>query len=131
MQRLFGAALGVGLSLNSARQADEGTSNSKGDLMSRIDNPSGQGGGGASGNLGETAAQVGQNLRDLGSQARDTATQQYEQYRQQAQEYYEQGRERAREVQQNLEQYVQDQPVKALLIAAGVGMLLGIIWKRS
>jgi ElaB/YqjD/DUF883 family membrane-anchored ribosome-binding protein len=97
--------------------------------MSRINEP-GQGGS-ASGNLSDTAAQVGQNIRDLGQQARDVATEQYEQYRQQAQEYYEQGREKAREMQHSLEQYVQDQPVKSLLIAAGVGMLLGILWKRS
>ena len=44
---------------------------------------------------------------------------------------YDQGRQKAQEWQQDLEQYVQDQPVKALLIAAGVGMLLGILWKRS
>ncbi len=98
--------------------------------MSRINEP-GQGSGGSSGNLGETAAQVGQNIRDLGSQARDAATEQYENVRHQAQEYYDQGRERAREMQQTLEQYIQDQPVKSLLMAAGVGVILGILWKRS
>ena len=83
------------------------------------------------GNLREAASQVGQNLRDLGGQVRDTATQQYEQLRQQAGDYYEQGRQRAMEMEQSLEQYVQEKPIQALLIAAGVGMLLGMIWKRS
>jgi ElaB/YqjD/DUF883 family membrane-anchored ribosome-binding protein len=83
------------------------------------------------GDLKEAAQQVKQNIRDLGSQAREAATQQYDQLRDQATEYYEQGRERAREIEQSLEQYVQEKPIQSLLIAAGVGMLLGILWKRS
>ena len=67
----------------------------------------------------------------LGSQLRDTATQQYGQLRDQATQYYEQGRQRATEMEQSLEQYVHDKPIQSLLIAAGVGMLLGMLWKRS
>ena len=96
--------------------------------MSRMNEPTGAAG---AGDLRDTAAQVGQNIRDLGSQVRDAASEQYDQVRRQAQEYYEQGRERARELEQNLESYVQEKPIQSLLIAAGVGMLLGILWKRS
>src|SRR5205823_7176977 len=95
--------------------------------MSRMNEP-GQGG---TGDLRESAQQVKENLRDLGSQVRETATQQYEQHRDQAADYYEQGRQRAREMEQGLEQYVQEKPIQSLLIAAGIGMLLGILWKRS
>ena len=35
------------------------------------------------------------------------------------------------EVTETLEEYVQEKPIQALLIAAGVGMLLGLLWKRS
>jgi ElaB/YqjD/DUF883 family membrane-anchored ribosome-binding protein len=35
------------------------------------------------------------------------------------------------EMEQSLEQYVQEKPIQALLMAAGVGLLLGILWKRS
>jgi ElaB/YqjD/DUF883 family membrane-anchored ribosome-binding protein len=35
------------------------------------------------------------------------------------------------EMEQNLEQYVQEKPIQALLMAAGVGLLLGILWKRG
>jgi len=48
----------------------------------------------------------------------------------QANEYYEQGRQRAQEWEQSLEDYVREQPIKSLLIAAGVGLVLGAIWKR-
>ena len=94
--------------------------------MSRMNEPA-QGG---TGDLRKTASEVKENLRDLGGQVKETATQQYEQLRDQASEYYEQGRERAMEIEQNLEQYVQEKPIQALLIAAGVGMFLGLLWKR-
>ena len=83
------------------------------------------------GQLRDSAAQVTQNLRDMGGQVRDAATEKYEQLRDQASDYYEQGRQRAQEWEQGLEQYVQEKPIQSLLIAAGVGVLLGLLWKRS
>jgi ElaB/YqjD/DUF883 family membrane-anchored ribosome-binding protein len=92
----------------------------------------GQGGGqGGQAGITETAGQVGQNIRELGTQARDVATQKYEELRGQAQDYYQQGRERAQEWEQSLEQYVHEKPLQAVLIAAGVGVVLGLLWKRS
>ena len=99
--------------------------------MSRMENEMGQGQTGEQAGLRESAAQVGENLRNIGGQVREQATQQYEQLRTQASDYYEQGRQRAMEMEQTLEQYVQEKPIQALLMAAGVGMLLGILWKRS
>jgi ElaB/YqjD/DUF883 family membrane-anchored ribosome-binding protein len=98
--------------------------------MSRVNEPQGQQGS-TTGNLRETASEVGQNLRNLGSQVREQAGEQFDQMRQQANDYYEQGRQRAMEMEQSLEEYVQEKPIQALLIAAGVGMLLGLLWKRS
>jgi|SRR3954465_9142808 ElaB/YqjD/DUF883 family membrane-anchored ribosome-binding protein len=103
--------------------------------MSRMNESMTQGqggqGGSSTGQLKDTAQQVGQNIREMGSQVRDVAKEQYENLRTQASEYYDQGREMVNEYQQSLENYVQEQPVKSLLIAAGVGMLLGILWRRS
>lgn len=113
--------------------------------MSRMDNTntgSGEQQGGGQANLTETAAQVGQNLRDIGSQVRDQATEKYSQVRDQATEkynqlrdqatnYYDQGRERATEWEQNLETYIHEKPIQAVMMAAGVGVLLGLLWKRS
>jgi ElaB/YqjD/DUF883 family membrane-anchored ribosome-binding protein len=87
-------------------------------------------------------SQMGQSLRDAGTQAREkaaeqvehlkeTASQYYDQGRQMAQDYYEQGRQKAMEYQENLESYVREQPVKAVLIAAGIGLLVGFLWRRS
>ena len=81
--------------------------------------------------LKDKAGEVATNLRDMGTQVRDAATQQYQSALDTAQEYYQDGRERAMEWQGQLEEYVREQPVKALAIAAGIGVVLGIIWKRS
>jgi ElaB/YqjD/DUF883 family membrane-anchored ribosome-binding protein len=85
---------------------------------------------GAGNQMRDTAQQVQDNLRNLGSQVRDAATEKYGQLRDQAADYYEQGRQRATEMEQSLEQYVQEKPIQSLLIAAGVGVLLGVLWKR-
>lgn len=98
--------------------------------MSRIENSGEQAAGSATDQLRETAAQVQKNVRDAGTQVRDAAQEKFNDLRDQASQYYEQGRESAKEWEHNLEQYVQDQPVKSLLIAAGVGLLLGFFWRR-
>ena len=99
--------------------------------MSRMGDTGNQGEAGQGGGVTETASQVGQNLRELGGQVRDVASQKYEQLRDSAGDYYQQGRERAQEWEQNIEDYVREKPLQAVLMAAGVGVLLGLLWKRS
>jgi ElaB/YqjD/DUF883 family membrane-anchored ribosome-binding protein len=93
--------------------------------------PNQQGSGSTAQQLKDTASQVASQVRDLGSQARDVATEQYQAVRDGAAEYYNAGREKAQQWEQQLEDYVREQPLKSVLIAAGVGVLLGVIWKRS
>jgi ElaB/YqjD/DUF883 family membrane-anchored ribosome-binding protein len=78
----------------------------------------------------DSVSQVGQSVRDAGSQVRDAAQEKFENLRDQAGEYYEQGRQRAQEWEAGLEEYVQEKPLQSLLIAAGVGALLALLWKR-
>jgi ElaB/YqjD/DUF883 family membrane-anchored ribosome-binding protein len=98
-----------------------------------MNDPQGGGTGSASatGQVREKAGEVAQNIRDMGSGVRDAAREQYDQLRGQASDYYEQGRARAQEWEQGLETYVQDKPLQALAIAAGVGLLVGLLWRRS
>jgi ElaB/YqjD/DUF883 family membrane-anchored ribosome-binding protein len=98
--------------------------------MSRINEP-GTGGGQQGGGVASTVSQLRDKAADMAGNIRDKASEQYEHLRDTAGEYYEQGRRKAQEWQHGLEEYVQEQPIKSLLIAAGVGMLLGILWKRS
>ena len=52
---------------------------------------------------------------------RDAAQEKLQNVREQAADYYERGRESAREWEQGVEDYIKEQPIKSLLIAAGVG----------
>jgi ElaB/YqjD/DUF883 family membrane-anchored ribosome-binding protein len=97
--------------------------------MSRIDTGNSQDGGTTG--LGDKAQQVSQDLRNLGAQVRETAKEKYDQYTSEARNYVAQGREAAQEWEHTLESYVQEKPLQALAMAAGVGLLLGLIWKRS
>ena len=106
--------------------------------MSRMDDPAmGQQGQGAQQQpqagqqLRDKASEIGQNVREMGETARDAAREQYDRLRESANQYYEQGRARAMEFEQGLEQYVQEKPLQALAMAAGVGLLLGLLWRRS
>ena len=103
--------------------------------MSRADsgNTPNQGaqGQGVTQQLKDKASEVASNVRDMSSQVKEAATEQYENLRDSATEYYQAGRDKAVEWQNQLEDYVREQPLKAVLMAAGVGVLLGIIWKRS
>jgi len=44
--------------------------------------------------------------------------------------YAEQGREQIEHAGQYLEEHIREKPLKAALIAAGIGVLLGLLWKR-
>ena len=94
----------------------------------------------------DTAQQVGTQLRDkaqeIGTQAQETIQQVGTQLRDRAQEigaqaqetmaeYYEQGRESLRDLNQTLEAQIRDKPLQALLVAGGIGLLLGLLWRRS
>src|ERR1700712_5199443 len=86
---------------------------------------------GAAAQLKDKASEVVSGIKDMGSNVRDAATEKYGELRDTATEYYQSGRERAVQWESQLEDYVREQPVKALLMAAGVGVLLGVLWKRS
>ena len=86
--------------------------------------------GSATDDLKEKAGKVGQDLRDVAGAVRDVAGEQYENVRQRASDYVQQGRERVMEWEEGIEGYVKDNPVRALLIAGGVGLLVGLLWRR-
>ena len=47
---------------------------------------------------------------------------------QQAQASYEHGRRSAYELERSIETYARQKPLKAVALAAGVGLVLGILW---
>jgi ElaB/YqjD/DUF883 family membrane-anchored ribosome-binding protein len=85
--------------------------------------------------VGETILEKGRDVRDtvqqMGSSAKDMAQAGWETARDTAAEYLDKGRERAMELGETLEIQIRTRPIRALLIAAGVGFLAGMILKRN
>ena len=81
--------------------------------------------------LGKQAMEVTKDLQEMGGIVRDAAQEKLGQVRENASEYYEQGRDKVHDVVCTFEQFVRQQPVKSVLIAAGVGWLLGRFLRRS
>jgi len=81
--------------------------------------------------LGKQAVEVTKDLQEMGGIVRDAAQEKLGQVRENASEYYEQGRDKVHDVVCTFEQFVRQQPFKSVLIAAGVGWVLGRFWRRS
>jgi len=78
----------------------------------------------------ERASEVGHQIKDTANQLREKAGEQLDHLRDSAGEYYEQGRETAMRWEHSLEDAVRQNPVRSVLMAAGIGMVLGIIWRK-
>jgi ElaB/YqjD/DUF883 family membrane-anchored ribosome-binding protein len=73
---------------------------------------------------------VVQDLQELGGMAREMAQEKVEQVRTVAADCANEGREKVRQVEHSVEEYIREQPLKSMLIAAGVGLVLGRFWMR-
>jgi ElaB/YqjD/DUF883 family membrane-anchored ribosome-binding protein len=80
--------------------------------------------------LKETVSEIGQNVREIGSEIGDLAREKFTDVRDQAAGYYKKGRKKASEWEEGVEDYIKEQPIKALLIAGGIGLLVGLFWRR-
>jgi ElaB/YqjD/DUF883 family membrane-anchored ribosome-binding protein len=80
--------------------------------------------------LRKQARKVTKDVQEMSGIATDAAQETLGQLRDNASEYYEQGQDKAQDVQRTIAQYIQQKPVKSVLIAAGVGLLLGRFWMR-
>jgi ElaB/YqjD/DUF883 family membrane-anchored ribosome-binding protein len=68
--------------------------------------------------------------QETGKDMRDQAQELVKQGRDVAAEYYEEGRNQVLAWQQQLETQVREKPLQSLLIAAGVGLLFGLLRRR-
>jgi ElaB/YqjD/DUF883 family membrane-anchored ribosome-binding protein len=99
--------------------------------MSRMNDPQNESAGSSGSAIGNAVNSVKETASNVAGKISDVASQSYDRFRDTASEYYQSGREKAQHWQEEVENYVQEQPIKSLLMAAGVGVLLGILWKRS
>ncbi len=80
--------------------------------------------------LRNVASDVTAKVREAGAQAKQVAQDQYEAARDAAGEYYDQGMECAKQYSGRMEEFVRDEPMKALAIAIGAGFLVGFVLAR-
>jgi len=80
--------------------------------------------------LGKQAKEVTEDLRAMSETVRDAAQEKLGQVGERASEYCEQGRDKVHGIACACEQYLRARPLTSVLVAAGVGWLLGRSWKR-
>ena len=80
--------------------------------------------------LGKQAKEVTEDLQKMGGTVRDAAQEKLGQVGEKASEYCEQGREKVHGVACACEQFLRQRPLTSVLLAAGVGWLLGRFWKH-
>lgn len=80
--------------------------------------------------LGKKAMEVKKDLQETGGTLRDAVQEKLEQVGEKASEYCEQGRNQVHGVACACEQFLRKRPLRSVLIAAGIGWLLGRFWKR-
>ena len=89
----------------------------------------------------ERGAQVQERAQEMGAQVRDWAQEKGSQIKEGTQEAMQQvgtsasqlaalSRDTMNELEEGLEDRIRNKPLQSVLIAAGVGMLLGLLWKR-
>ena len=78
----------------------------------------------------EKIAEVRQSIQETGSHLQEAAGETAEQLRATAHEYYQAGREQMCQIENSLESRIREKPVTALCIAAGLGLLVGMVWSR-
>ena|SRR5689334_5342250 len=76
----------------------------------------------------ETAQNIGTQVKET---VQDMGTQAKEALQAAGPQIYEQGRESFEDLSQTLEAQIRERPVQALLVAGGIGLLLGLLWRRS
>jgi len=82
------------------------------------------------GRFGKQVRKVTEDLQEFGNIAKDAAGKKLGQIHTSVSDRYEEGRDKAYQIKRSIKKYIQDRPLKTILVAAGVGMLLGRFWKR-
>lgn len=80
--------------------------------------------------LREKMAETRENVVDIGHLAKEAVTDKFHDLKERAAEKYSEGKEKLHGLEENLVRSVRQAPMKSVLIAAGVGLLLGAIWGR-
>ncbi len=77
----------------------------------------------------KTASEIGEDIQELSKLSKDIAADAVGVVGENAANYYKQGLKEAEKWEKKLEQQIKTNPVPAVLIAAGIGLILGALWK--
>ena len=79
--------------------------------------------------------QAKETVQEMGTYVKETAqnvgTQAQETIQAAGTQVYEQGRESLQDLNRTIEGQIRQRPLQALLVAGGIGVLLGLLWRRS
>ena len=81
--------------------------------------------------LGQQAKEVTEDLQKMCGTVRDAAQEKLGQVGEKASQYCEQGQEKVHGVACQCEQFLRQKPLTCVLLAIGIGWLLGRFWKRG
>jgi ElaB/YqjD/DUF883 family membrane-anchored ribosome-binding protein len=80
--------------------------------------------------LRQKAGELGHNVQEIGRLSRDIAKETMGAFKENAGEYYQQGVERAKGLEKDLEGKIKENPMQSLLIALGLGFVVGWLFHR-
>lgn len=80
--------------------------------------------------LGKQAKEVTEDLEKMGETVRDAAQEKLGQVGEKASEYCDKGQEKVHGAACACEQFIRQRPLRSVLLAAGIGWLLGRFWKH-
>ena len=80
--------------------------------------------------LREKASALGHDVQELGKITKSIAGDTVHYLEKNATDYYDQGMQKAQKIGKNLQSSIRENPVRFLIIAAGIGLTAGFLWKR-
>jgi ElaB/YqjD/DUF883 family membrane-anchored ribosome-binding protein len=81
--------------------------------------------------LSQQAMEVSTDLKEMGGIVKDAAQETFGQLRSNVSEHYEEGRDKVLSLERTAEQYLRQRPFMSVLVAAGIGLLVGRYCMRS
>ena len=81
--------------------------------------------------LRDKMSETRENIVDMGHLAKEAVQDKFHDLKDRASGQYERGKEKVHEWEDSLVQTVRSAPMKSLLVAAGVGLAFGFLWRRG
>lgn len=80
--------------------------------------------------LREKTSETRDNIAEIGHLAKETVQDKYQELKELASEKYSAGKQKLVDLESSFADTIRGTPMKSVLIAAGAGLLLGILWRR-